>query len=99
MIHNAQSDHSGGSLSAIDILTALYFHHMNIESKNPSCEDRDRFILSKGHVTPALYVILAELGYFPKENLSTLRQIGFILQGYPDMRKTHGVEISTGLFG
>jgi len=99
MIYNAQSGHPGGSLSAIDILTCLYFHQMKIKSEDPSWEDRDRFILSKGHAAPALYIILAELGYFPKENLSTLRQVGSILQGHPDMRKTPGVEISTGSLG
>lgn len=99
MIYNAQSGHPGGSLSAVDILTCLYFHQMKIKPENPSWEDRDRFILSKGHAAPALYVILAELGYFSKENLSTLREIGSILQGHPDMRKTPGVEISTGSLG
>lgn len=99
MIYNAQSGHPGGSLSAVDILTCLYFHQMKIKPENPSWENRDRFILSKGHAAPVLYVILAELGYFPKENLSTLRQIGSILQGHPDMRKTPGVEISTGSLG
>jgi len=99
MIYNAQSGHPGGSLSPIDILTCLYFHQMNVKPEDPSWEDRDRFILSKGHAAPSLYVILAELGYFPRENLSTLRQIGSILQGHPDMRKTPGVEISTGSLG
>jgi len=99
MIYNAQSGHPGGSLSAVDILTCLYFHQMKIKPQNPSWEDRDRFILSKGHAAPALYVILAELGYFSKENLSTLREIGSILQGHPDMRKTPGVDISTGSLG
>lgn len=99
MIYNAQSGHPGGSLSAVDILTCLYFHQMKIKPENPSWENRDRFILSKGHAAPVLYVILAELGYFPKKNLSTLRQIGSILQGHPDMRKTPGVEISTGSLG
>lgn len=99
MIYNAQSGHPGGSLSAVDSLTCLYFHQMKIKPENPLWEDRDRFILSKGHAAPALYVILAELGYFSKENLSTLRQIDSILQGHPDMRKTPGVEISTGSLG
>jgi len=99
MIYSVQSGHPGGSLSAVDILTCLYFHQMKIQPKNPSWENRDRFILSKGHAAPALYVILAELGYFPRKNLSTLRQIGSMLQGHPDMRKTPGVEISTGSLG
>ncbi len=99
MIYNAQSGHPGGSLSAVDILTCLYLHQMRVKPEDPFWEDRDRFILSKGHAAPALYVILAELGYFPKENLFTLRQIGSILQGHPDMRKTPGVEISTGSLG
>ena len=99
MIYNAQSGHPGGSLSAVDILTCLYFHQMKIKPEDPSWENRDRFVLSKGHAAPALYVVLAELGYFPKENLSTLRQIGSILQGHPDRRKTPGVEISTGSLG
>jgi len=99
MLYKAQSGHPGGSLSCIDILTALYFHHIRISPNNPLWEDRDRFILSKGHAAPALYVILAELGYFPKEDLFTLRQLNSILQGHPDMRKTPGIEVSTGSLG
>lgn len=99
MIYKAQSGHPGGSLSAMDIVTALYFHHLKINSQKPAWEDRDRFVLSKGHAAPALYVVLAELGYFPKEALFTLRQVGSILQGHPDMRKTPGVEMSTGSLG
>jgi len=99
MIYKAQSGHPGGSLSSIDILTCLYFHHMRIKPEDPSWEGRDRFVLSKGHAAPALYAVLAELGCFPKKNLSTLRQIGSILQGHPDMRKTPGIEMSTGSLG
>jgi len=99
MIYKAQSGHPGGSLSSIDILTCLYFHHMRIKPEDPSWEDRDRFVLSKGHAAPALYVVLAELGYFPKEALFTLRQVGSILQGHPDMRKTPGIDMSTGSLG
>ena len=99
MIYKAQSGHPGGSLSSIDILTCLYFHHMRIRSEDPSWEDRDRFVLSKGHAAPALYTVLAELGYFPKKTLFTLRQMGSILQGHPDMRKTPGIEMSTGSLG
>jgi len=99
MIYKAQSGHPGGSLSSIDILTCLYFHHMRIKPEDPSWEDRDRFVLSKGHAAPALYVVLAELGYFPKEALLTLRQVGSILQGHPDMRKTPGIDMSMGSLG
>ncbi|MCD6317577.1 transketolase [Candidatus Aerophobetes bacterium] len=99
MIYIAQSGHPGGSLSAIDIITVLYFHHMRIDPSNPLWEDRDRFILSKGHSVPALYVVLAELGYFPEKELYSLRNINSILQGHPDMRKTPGVEMSTGSLG
>jgi len=99
IIYKVQSGHPGGSLSAMDILTSLYFHHMRINPQNPAWEDRDRFVLSKGHAAPALYVVLAELGYFPKEILFTLRQLRSILQGHPDMRKTPGVEMSTGSLG
>ena len=99
MIYTAQSGHPGGSLSAADIITVLYFHQMRINPENPLWEDRDRFVLSKGHAAPALYAALAELGYFPKENLSSLRQIGSILQGHPDMRKTPGIDMSTGSLG
>ncbi len=99
MIYQAQSGHPGGSLSAVDILVCLYFEHMNIKHGDPKWTERDRFILSKGHAAPALYVILAELGYFPKKYLYNLRQVGSILQGHPDMRKTPGVEFSTGSLG
>ncbi len=99
MIYTAQSGHPGGSLSSIDILTCLYFYQMRIKPEKPSWEDRDRFVLSKGHAAPALYAILAKLGYFPEETLLTLRQVGSILQGHPDMRKTPGIEMSTGSLG
>lgn len=99
MIYTAQSGHPGGSLSSIDILTCLYFYQMRIKPEKPSWEDRDRFVLSKGHAAPALYAILAKLGYFSKETLLTLRQVGSILQGHPDMRKTPGIEMSTGSLG
>jgi transketolase len=99
MTFKAGSGHPGGSMSAVDILTALYYHEMRVDPKNPMWEDRDRFVLSKGHVCPALYAILAELGFFPKEALWTLRRPDSILQGHPDMRKTPGVEMSTGSLG
>jgi len=99
MTTQAGSGHPGGSLSAIDILTALYFHHMRINPGSPTWESRDRFILSKGHSCPALYVVLAELGFFQKKELTTLRKLGSILQGHPDMNATPGVEMSTGSLG
>ncbi|MFV0364589.1 MAG: transketolase [Suipraeoptans sp.] len=99
MIHQAQSGHPGGSLSAADIVTALYFNEMNVDPKNPNWEDRDRFILSKGHVCPILYSALAMKGYFPMEEIKTLRKYGSILQGHPDMKKCPGVDISTGSLG
>lgn len=99
MICEAKSGHPGGSLSATDILTTLYFSEMNIDPANPKMENRDRFVLSKGHAAPALYATLAERGYFDKELLMTLRKYGSILQGHPDMKKVPGVEISTGSLG
>jgi transketolase len=99
MTFKAGSGHPGGSMSAIDIITALYYYKMQIDPKNPKWVDRDRFVLSKGHVCPALYTVLAELGFFAKEALWTLRQPGSILQGHPDMKKTPGVEMSTGSLG
>ena len=99
MICKSKSGHPGGSLSAVDILTALYFDQMNIDPTNPKMEDRDRFVLSKGHAAPALYAILAERGYFDKEELSNLRKLGSMLQGHPDMKKVPGVEMSTGSLG
>lgn len=99
MIHSAKSGHPGGSLSCTDILTALYFSEMNIDPKNPKKEDRDRFVLSKGHAAPALYATLAEKGFFDKEELSSLRKIDSILQGHPDMKNIPGVDMSTGSLG
>lgn len=99
MLLEAKSGHPGGSLSIADILTVLYFEEMNIDEKNPKWEDRDRFILSKGHASPGLYATLAERGYFPKEELKSLRKFGSNLQGHPDMKKTLGVDMSTGSLG
>lgn len=98
-VFSAKSGHPGGSLSVADILTVLYFDKMNIDSSNPKWEDRDRLVLSKGHAAPALYAVLAEKGYFPKENLKTLRKLGSMLQGHPDMKVTPGVDMSTGSLG
>jgi transketolase len=99
MLDTARSGHPGGSLSCVEILTALYYHHLNIDPKNPKWPERDRFILSKGHAAPALYTILAMKGYFPEEKLETLRQIDSMLQGHPDMNKTPGVDFSAGSLG
>jgi len=99
MIHAAQSGHPGGSLSAADIMTALYFDELNLDPVNPKWDERDRFILSKGHVCPILYACLAMRGYFDKEVLGTLRKEGSILQGHPDMKRCPGVDISTGSLG
>ena len=99
MIHKAKSGHPGGSLSAVEILTALYFDEMNIDPTNPKMEDRDRFILSKGHAAPVLYATLAERGYFDREELDGFRKFGSMLQGHPDMNKIPGVEMSTGSLG
>lgn len=99
MVYIAGSGHPGGSLSATDIIIALYFHIMRHDPKNPKWEDRDRFVLSKGHAAPALYATLAEAGYFPTEQLITLRKLGSPLQGHPDMRRVLGVEMSTGSLG
>ena len=98
-IHSARAGHPGGSLSAADILTALYFHEMNIDPANPQAPERDRFVLSKGHAAPALYATLAERGYFDAAELNNLRQIGSILQGHPDMKHIPGVDMSTGSLG
>ena len=98
-IYTAGSGHPGGSLSATDIIVALYFHFMNYDPENPRWPDRDRFVLSKGHAAPALYAALAEKGVFPVEELMTLRKIGSRLQGHPDMRKLPGIEASTGSLG
>lgn len=99
MIHEAKSGHPGGSLSAADMVAALYFREMKVDPKNPKWEDRDRFILSKGHVCPIQYSALAMLGYFPYETIYTLRQYGSILQGHPDMKRCPGIDISTGSLG
>jgi transketolase len=95
----AKSGHTGGSLSVVDILTVLYFDKMNINPQNPKWKDRDRLVLSKGHAAPALYAVLAEKGYFPKENLTTLAGFGSMLQGHPDMKSTPGIDMSTGSLG
>ena len=97
--HAAKSGHPGGSLSAADILTYLYFEEMNIDPKDPAKANRDRLVLSKGHAAPGLYAVLAERGYFPKEDLETLRHIGSHLQGHPNMNDTPGVDMSTGSLG
>ena len=97
--HSAKSGHPGGSLSAADIITYLYFEEMNVDPKNPRWADRDRFVLSKGHVAPALYAVLAEKGFFPKEDLLTLRHVGSYLQGHPDMKGIPGIDMSSGSLG
>ena len=97
--HAAKSGHPGGSLSASDIFTYLYFEEMNVDPKNPKDPDRDRFVLSKGHTAPGLYSTLALKGFFPFEDLTTLRHLGSYLQGHPDMKKTPGVDMSTGSLG
>ena len=99
MLVTAKSGHPGGSLSAADIVATLFFNEMRINPKDPRWEERDRFVLSKGHAAPVLYSALAEKGYFPKEELQGLRQTGHMLQGHPDMRKTPGVDMSTGSLG
>ena len=97
--HSAKAGHPGGSLSAAEVFTYLYFEEMNVDPKYPQDPDRDRFVLSKGHTAPGLYAALAEKGFFPKEDLVTLRHVGSYLQGHPDMRKTPGVDMSTGSLG
>ncbi|WP_213974760.1 transketolase [Tepidanaerobacter acetatoxydans] len=99
MIAEAGSGHPGGSLSSADIVTALYFHIMNVDPQNPHWPERDRFVLSKGHAAPLLYAVLAEKGFFPKEKLLTLRKTGSILQGHPDMKLTPGLDMTTGSLG
>ena len=99
MVYKAQSGHPGGSLSAADFVTALYFKEMNIDPKNPDWEDRDRFVLSKGHVAPILYSALAIKGYVPYDTIYTLREYGSPFQGHPDSKKCPGVDISTGSLG
>ena len=98
-IHAAQSGHPGGSLSATELFTYLYFEEMNIDPKEPQKADRDRFVLSKGHCAPGLYATLAERGFLPKEDLLTLRHTGSYLQGHPDMKHTPGIDMSSGSLG
>ncbi len=98
-VHSAKAGHPGGSLSAADIFTYLYFEELNIDPKDPKKADRDRFVLSKGHTAPGLYSVLAERGYFPKEDLKTLRHTGSYLQGHPDMKHIPGVDMSSGSLG
>jgi len=99
MIHAAKAGHPGGCLSAVDMITALYFHVLNIDPQNPDWPDRDRFILSKGHACPALYAALARRGFFDPAILNTLRQYHSILQGHPDMNKVPGLDMSAGSLG
>ena len=98
-VYSAKSGHPGGSLSAADILTYLYFEELNIDPKDPKKADRDRFVLSKGHIAPGLYSTLAHRGYFPVEDLKTLRHVGSYLQGHPDMKHIPGVDMSSGSLG
>ena len=98
-VHSAKAGHPGGSLSAAEIFTYLYFEEMNINPADPKMLTRDRFVLSKGHTAPGLYAVLAEKGYFPKEDLITLRHIGSYLQGHPDMKLIPGIDMSSGSLG
>lgn len=98
-VHAAKAGHPGGSLSAADIFTYLYFEELNIDPKDPKKPDRDRFVLSKGHTAPGLYSALALRGYFPVEDLKTLRHLGSYLQGHPDMKHIPGVDMSSGSLG
>lgn len=98
-VYNAKSGHPGGSLSIADTLTYIYFNEMNVDPKNPKWEDRDRFVLSKGHCAPALYSVLALKGYFDMSELKSLRKVDAMLQGHPDMKGTPGVDMSTGSLG
>ena len=98
-VHSAKAGHPGGSLSAADIFTYLYFEEMNVDPKDPKNEERDRFVLSKGHTAPGLYSVLAHKGYFPVEDLLTLRHTGSYLQGHPDMKHIPGVDMSSGSLG
>ncbi len=98
-VYNAKSGHPGGSLSIADLLTYLYFVKMRVDPRNPKWEDRDRMVLSKGHCAPALYSVLAQRGYFPVEELKSLRHIGAMLQGHPDMKHIPGVDMSSGSLG
>src|SRR3990172_3657479 len=99
MLNKSKSGHTGGSLSAADIVTALYFYKMRHDSQNLKWEHRDRFVLSKGHAAPVQYAALARCGYFPLKELTTLRRFGSILQGHPDMKSTPGIDICTGSLG
>ncbi|MDR7856563.1 transketolase [Tissierella sp.] len=99
MLEKSQSGHPGGSLSSVEILTALYFKEMKIDPTNPKWEDRDRFVLSKGHGTPVIYGALAERGFFPREELNNFRKIDSMLQGHPDMKGTPGIDMTTGSLG
>ena len=98
-VYHAKSGHPGGSLSAADIFTYLYFEEMNINPKQPKLQERDRFVLSKGHTAPGLYSALAHRGFFPVEDLKTLRHTGSYLQGHPDMKHIPGVDMSSGSLG
>ena len=98
-VHAAKSGHPGGSLSVADIITYLYSEVLRVDPENPRWEDRDRLVLSKGHTCPALYAMLAEKGFFPKEELTTFRAIGSRLQGHPDMNKAPGIDFSAGSLG
>lgn len=99
MIYEAKSGHPGGSLSCADIITFLYFEKMKVDAKDPKNSERDRFVLSKGHAAPALYAVLAQKGFFPKEELKSLRKLGALLQGHPDSKHIPGVDVSTGSLG
>lgn len=98
-VHSAKAGHPGGSLSAVELFTYLYFEELNIDPKDPKKADRDRFVLSKGHTAPGLYSTLANRGYFPVEDLTTLRHVGSYLQGHPDMKHIPGVDMSSGSLG
>ncbi len=98
-VHSAKCGHPGGSLSVAEIMTVLYYEEMNVDPKNPKWAERDRFVLSKGHVAPALYAVLAEKGFIPKEDLMTLRHTGSYLQGHPDMKGIPGIDMSSGSLG
>lgn len=98
-VYSAKAGHPGGSLSAAELFTYLYFEEMNIDPENPKKEDRDRFVLSKGHTAPGLYSTLAHRGYFPVEDLKTLRHLGSYLQGHPDMKHIPGIDMSSGSLG
>ena len=98
-VHSAKSGHPGGSLSAADLYTYLYFEELNIDPKDPRKADRDRFVLSKGHTAPGYYAALANRGFFPVEDLKTLRKVGSYLQGHPDMKHIPGVDMSSGSLG